>query len=166
MKKLDTLIAIAYVIVNAFSIIQLIGSYRWPAITRIVFFFIFGIAAFVNIQAVIDMPWVYQSYADYAIPFYSWFILGPFEPIITPMVLAIATGQALIAMSMFMQRRWFRLGCLGGIIFCLAIAPLGLGAAFPSTLLLAFALYRLYTLENKEAVGQTTTRPRIPLPLD
>ena len=65
--------------------------------------------------------------------------MGKKEGIVQPMVLIIAVGQVFIAMSTFMKRRWFRVGCIGGISFCLAIAPLGMGAAFPSTLLMAFA---------------------------
>ncbi|RYF78460.1 MAG: hypothetical protein EOO39_01340 [Cytophagaceae bacterium] len=163
---LDSLVAIAYATTNIFSIVQVVGSYRWPTVTRVVFFLIFGIAAYVNTQTVLDRPWVYQSYADYAIPAYSWFILGPFEAIIKPMVLSIAIGQVCIALSMFMKGLWFRVGCLGGIVFCVAIAPLGMGAAFPATLLLAFAFYRLYTYDDQETVGEVITHNHFPLPAD
>ncbi len=166
MEAFDTLISIAYVVVNGFSLLQVVGSYRWPALTRVVFALIFALAAFVNTRTVLDTPWVYQSYADYAIPIYSWFILGPFEPIIQPMVLSIAFGQVLIALSMFMKRRWFRAGCVGGIFFCLAISPLSLGAAFPATLLLAIAFYRLYRHEDRETIGEIINHNRIPIPMD
>jgi hypothetical protein len=166
MKTLDYFVALAYVVVNAFSVLQVVGSFRWPTITRLVFFLIFGIAAFVNTKTVLDTPWVYQSYADYAIPVYSRFILGPFEGVITPMVLSIAVGQACIALSMFMKGAWFRAGCVGGMAFCLAIAPLGLGSAFPATLLLAYALYRLYRHEDRETVAEVLDHNRVLLPLD
>jgi len=162
----DKTILAAYLIVNAFSVVQLVGSYRWPSVTRLVFCLIFGVAAYINIQTVLDSPWVYQDYADYAIPLYRWFILGPFEPIITPMVLSIAVGQALIAIAMLLKDDWFRMGCLGGIVFCLAIAPLGLGAAFPATALLALALYRLYRHNDRETIGEAIDKLQIPLPLD
>ena len=140
---------------------QVVGSYRWPTVTRVVFFLIFAVAAFVNTRTVLDSPWVYQSYADHAIPLYSRFILGPFEGIIQPMVLTIALGQAFIAVSMFMKQTWFRMGCLFGIIFCLAIAPLGFGAAFPATLLMAFALYRLSGHEARESVADVLDHNRV-----
>lgn len=166
METLDLLLTIAYVVTNVAALVQVVGSYRWPTVTRAVFFLIFGLAAIVNTRTVLDSPWVYQSYADYAIPLYSRFILGPFEPISQPMVLTIALGQALIAVSMFMKGGRFRAGCWGGIIFCIAIAPLGLGAAFPATLLMAFALYRLMNHEDHETVGDVISRNRVPLPLD
>lgn len=165
MKTLDTLLIIAYVVVNGFSIVQVIGSYRWPNITRFMFLLIFATAAIVNARTVLSTPWVYQSYADYALPLYSRFILGPFDTIIQPMVLSIAVGQAFIAVSMFMKGFWFREGCLFGMIFCVAIAPLGLGAAFPATLLMALSLYRLYTHEDRQRVGKIPGQKRAALPL-
>ncbi|MBO0935419.1 hypothetical protein J2I47_02550 [Fibrella sp. HMF5335] len=166
MKTLDYFVALAYVVVNAFSLLQVVGSFRWPTITRFVFFLIFLIAAIVNTRTVLNTPWVYESYADYAIPIYSRFILGPFGTIITPMVLCIAVGQVCIALSMFMKGPWFQVGCLGGMAFCLAIAPLGLGAAFPSTVLMAYAFYRLYKHEDRQTVADVLDRNQVLLPLD
>lgn len=150
MKTLDSLLAIAYVLTNVVALLQVIGTYRWPTITRLVFFVLFAMAAAVNIRTVIDTPWVYQSYAYYAIPVYSWFILGPFDAITQPMVLSIAAGQVGIAIAMLLTGRWFQIGCLGGMIFCVSIAPLGLGSAFPATILMALAFYRLYKNENQQ----------------
>ncbi|MVM39384.1 hypothetical protein GO730_20410 [Spirosoma sp. HMF3257] len=97
METLDSFISIAYVVTNVVSVGQVVASYRLPTVARIVFMLLFAIAAFVNTRTVLDTPWVYQSYADYAIPLYSRFILGPFDKIIQPMVLSIAVGQILIA---------------------------------------------------------------------
>lgn len=89
--------------VNAFSVLQVVGSFRWPTITYFVFFLILLVAAIVNAQTMFDMPWVYQSYVDQAIP---------------------------------------------------------------ATLLLAYALYRLYSHEDRETVTQTLDHNRVLLPLD
>jgi len=159
MKTLDTLLLVAYFVVNGFAVVQVIGSYRWPTVTRLVFCLLFLAAALVNTRTALNTPWVYQNYADYAIPLYSRFILGGFEPIITPMVLSIAVGQVGVAAAMFMKRRWFRLGCAGGIVFCLAISPLGLGAAFPATLLMALAFYRLLSHDKREPATRPDHRP-------
>ncbi|GAB2583708.1 hypothetical protein [Spirosoma areae] len=164
MKTLNTLIIIAYVVVNVIALVQVIGSYRWPGVTRVVFFFIFALAAVVNTGTVLDSPWVYQSYEEYAIPLYGRFILGPFDTIIQPMVLSIVVGQVFIAASMFMNRHWFRAGCIGGILFCLSIAPLGMGAGFPCTLLLAFAFYQLFRHEGRKTVRGVFDKNRISLP--
>lgn len=163
MKTLDSLLAIAYVLTNVVSLLQVIGTYRWPTITRLVFFVLFAMAAAVNVRTVLDTPWVYQSYAYYAIPVYSWFIQGPFDHITQPMVLSIAVGQVGIAIAMLLTGRWFGIGCVGGIVFCVSIAPLGLGSAFPATLLMALAFYRLYKHENQQPqpIGPVTSKRRV-----
>ena len=166
MKVLDYFVTAALLVVNVFALVQLIGSYRWPTITRLIFCLLFGIVAVVNAKTVLTTPWVYQSYSDYAIPLYNRFILGPFDAITQPMVLSIAVGQACIAVSMCMKRRWFQAGCLGGIVFCLAIAPLGLGAAFPATVLMALAFYRLYKHEDRETIADVLDNNRVLLPMD
>jgi len=50
----------------------------------------------------------------------------------------------MIFIGMLTKNGWFRLACLGGIIFGIAIAPLGIGSAFPATLLMAWAFYILF----------------------
>jgi hypothetical protein len=57
------------------------------------------------------------------------------------MVLAIAAGQLIVGV-LLMTRGWlFGLGGLGGIIFLVAIAPIGVFAGFPATLIMAAALF-------------------------
>ncbi|WP_020597669.1 hypothetical protein [Spirosoma panaciterrae] len=164
MEALDTTIVTVYIVVNSLSVLQWIASYRWPLAARIGFFILFLGAAIINTRTGLETPWLYQDFADYAIPLYRRFIMGPFETMITPMVQSIAVGQLLIAASMFMEGNWFRAGCLGGIIFCLAITPLGFAAAFPATLLMATAFYQLYRqgnnrLEKKETDSKTLALP-------
>jgi hypothetical protein len=60
------------------------------------------------------------------------------------MVGFIATCQGLIALSMILKGWFFKTGCIGGIIFLLAIAPLGVGSGFPCTVVFAIALAVLY----------------------
>jgi hypothetical protein len=96
----------------------------------------------------IDTPWVYQDYADSSIPLYRKFILGAFEAIMTPLVLIIAVGQGLLAILMTLKGKLFKLGCWGGIVFCIAVSPIGSYAAFPATLFMAFALYLLQRDHN------------------
>lgn len=166
MKTLDILLLIAYVVTNAFALVQLIGSYRWPTFTRVVFFLLFAGAAILNVRTVFDTPWSYQSYADYAIPLYSRFIFGSFDMFIRPIVLSIVVGQVFIAGSMLMKGFYFQEGCFFGMVFCVAIAPLGLGAAFPATLLMALAFYRLYKHESRTTVGDVISQIQFPLPVD
>jgi hypothetical protein len=72
---------------------------------------------------------------------YRDFIHGPFRRHTAAIVLSITAGQLAVATLLASGPSPLRrLGVIGGIVFLLAIAPLGVGSAFPSTLLLAFAL--------------------------
>lgn len=133
----------AYIVSNLIALTLIWSSTKHPGLTRATFSFIFICAAAANTYIAIDSPWAYQDYADSAVPLYKKFILGAFEAIITPMVLVIAVSQVLIAFSMFFKGKVLIAGCWGGIIFGLCIAPLGLYAAFPATVLMAVALFRL-----------------------
>jgi hypothetical protein len=75
---------------------------------------------------------------------YKNFINGIFSSHTTLFVTVIAFGQLLTGLFLLMKKKFFILGILGGIIFLLAIAPLGIGSAFPSTLLMAISLIILH----------------------
>ena len=73
---------------------------------------------------------------------YRDFITGWFSRHIQVMVVAIALGQAAIALLMASRvpaRRW--LGAAGASVFLLAIAPLGVGSGFPFSLTFGAALF-------------------------
>lgn len=133
----------AYTLSNVGALTALWSSRKYPRLTRLFFFLLFGGAACFNTYTALDSPWVYQDFADTAVQPYKWFILGPFAAIMRSMVVVIAAGQALIALTMFFRGRIFRWGCWGGILFGIGVAPLGLNAAFPATLIMALAFYRL-----------------------
>ncbi|HPF67714.1 MAG TPA: hypothetical protein PLC20_08575, partial [Flavobacteriales bacterium] len=54
---------------------------------------------------------------------------------------AIAFGQGLVALGLLGRGMLRRIAAIGGIVFLVAIAPLGVGSAFPSSLLLALGLF-------------------------
>jgi len=58
-------------------------------------------------------------------------------------------AQILVGIFLLMKRTLFLLGIVGGIIFLLAISPLGIGSAFPSTLLMSISLVLLYLRYKK-----------------
>jgi hypothetical protein len=137
-----------YIIANILAFFSILASTRFPKLARLFFLFLFGWAFWINSSMAIDTPWVYQDYADSSIPIYRKFITGAFESIMTPLVLVIAAGQALLAILMTLKGKLFKLGCWGGIIFCLAVSPIGSYAAFPATLFMAIALYILQKGHN------------------
>jgi hypothetical protein len=132
-----------YIGSNVLALISIWASIRYPKFARLFFLLLFAWAFWINCSMAIESPWAYEDYADSAVPLYEQFILGAFQKIITPMVLAIAACQGLIAISMLMKGLLFRIACWGGIVFCMAVAPIGAYAAFPATVFLAIALYLL-----------------------
>jgi hypothetical protein len=142
MKVLENhIFLIAYIISNALAIVILISSIKWPRISRILYSVLFAWASWANWNMAINNPHDYLSYADLTfLPLYKSFILGWFSDHIRLSVGFIATVQGLIAISMWMKGWLYKLGIIGGIAFFIAIIPLGFGAAFPCTLVLAIAL--------------------------
>ena len=92
----------------------------------------------------INNPHDYLSYADLTfLPLYKTFILGWFSEHIRLSVGVIATAQAFIAIALLMKGWIYKAGLIGAILFLIAIIPLGVGYAFPCTLLLAIGLVML-----------------------
>jgi hypothetical protein len=132
---------IAYLISNAAAIILLVAAWKWPRSCRLMFFLLFAWASWFNWETVSHTPQTYLSYADLTFSdWYKQFIRGWFSSHIKLVVGFIATCQGLIALAMLLRGWLFRIGAIAGIIFLLAIMPLGLGSAFPCTLIMAAAL--------------------------
>jgi len=110
---------------------------------------IFILAGIFNIYTVISNPQAYIGYGQGAVDLYQKFIYGIFSSYTSLIVSFIALGQILVGIFLFMKRTLFLGGILGGIIFLVAISPLGLGSAFPSTLLMSVSLVLLYLRYKK-----------------
>jgi hypothetical protein len=151
MKGLDNeLYIILLIISNVIAILQLIASIKWPRFARLSFFLLFAWAGWTNWRTAIESPSDYLEYADLTwISWYSSFIKGWFAQHILLAVGFIATSQALIALSMLLKGWVYTVGCAGAIIFLLAILPVGVGAGFPATAIMAIACFILL---KKQAV--------------
>jgi hypothetical protein len=135
---------IPYIISNIISVLTVIGALKKPMLARIFLALFFLWACYFNSKTSIQKPGIYLTYALLdALPVYSNFINGFFSDHITTFVFTIAIGQFLIALGLILNNTFTKLACIGGIIFGLAIAPLGVGSAFPSTILMAIAFYIL-----------------------
>ncbi len=145
MKELENLtFTILFIISNIIALIMLVAAWKAPKIARLLFFLLFAWASYTNWSFAIHSPQSYLEYANLTVSgLYKQFILGWFSKHITAAVGFIATCQALIAVSMLMKGYIFKTGAIGAIIFLVAIAPLGFGAAFPCTIIIAIALYIL-----------------------
>lgn len=109
--------------------------------TRVVFVLIFLSAGLFNTYTALTEPQAYQTYAEWAVlAFYRNFINGFFSAHTQAIVVAIAVGQLTVAALLTRSGRLLTTGAIGGILFLMAISPLGVGSAFPATLLMAAAL--------------------------
>jgi hypothetical protein len=110
---------------------------------------IFILAGIFNTYLAISNPQKYVEYGQGAVGLYQKFIYGIFSSYTSLIVLFIASGQIMVGIFLLMKRTLFLLGILGGIIFLVAISPLGMGSAFPSTLLMSISLVLLYLRYKK-----------------
>lgn len=147
---------IPYIVTNIAAILLIIVCCKWPKIGKVAWGIIFILAGIFNIFMVNKDPQVYLSYRDNAVEFYKFFIDGVFNSFTTFIVSLIGAAQILVGIFLFLKKKLFLFGILGGIVFLVAIAPLGIGSAFPSTLLMAVSLVLLHIRYKKE-IGPSRT---------
>lgn len=156
MKGADNHLYITLLILsNVIAVLQLVAAIRWPRLSRLSFFLLFTWASWVNWKTALQTPQVYLEYGELAWSrLYKDFINGWFAENIQTAVGFVATSQALIAVSMLLKGPVFKLGCMGAIIFLLAILPLGVGAGFPSTGIMAIACFILARYRSTPLIWQ------------
>jgi len=140
-----------YIISNAIGLLLIYICYRWFRAGRILFGLIFLAAGVFNFYITCKSPEIYvEVYGASAVfSFYKDFIYGFFNEHVTLLVRIIAIGQVIVGIFLFLRGVFFKLGILGGILFLLAISPLGIGSAFPCTVFMAIGLYLLYRNKMK-----------------
>jgi hypothetical protein len=135
---------VPFLISNIVFGLTIAGALKRPMYARVFLAGFFLWASYINTSIAILSPQTYLTYGRLdALPFYRDFINGFFSHHITLFVCTIALGQFLVFFGLVLNKSWTRLACVGGIIFGLAIAPLGVGSAFPSTVSMAIAFYIL-----------------------
>lgn len=145
--------AIAYTISNILAVLSIAGAIQKPRLTRIGLAAIFLWASYMNSNIAIHEPARYLEYSRFAIaPFYKDFINGYFSTHIREIVIPIAIAQFLVFAGLLQGKIWTKLACIGGIIFGLSITPLGIGSAFPATLLMAIAFFILLIKYDHESI--------------
>ncbi len=143
---------IPYICSNLIALGMIVAALRWPRVARILFVAIFALAGTVNSYMAITNPADYLEYREFvSLEIYRAFIDGFFSQHTRAIVLAIACGQLVIAALLLAgDQRLRKIGMLGAVIFFIAIIPLGVGSAFPCSLLLAVAI-TLLSLERRTA---------------
>ena len=131
-----------YIITNMFALLMIFICWKKPRTGKIVWGFVFLGAGLFNLFHGITNPTAYLNYANMAVfSFLRDFINGPFSRLTMPIIALIAVGQMFVGFFLlYRSRRMNRLGLIGGIVFLVCIAPLGIGSAFPASLIMAATL--------------------------
>ena len=130
---------------NIISAALVVAAVKWPRVTRVLFVIIFLAAGIFNAYTAITEPEAYLMYDDMAVlDVYRNFITGVFSSHTQVIVLAIAIGQLSIAALLCGDNRFLKMGVAGGVIFFVAIIPLGVGSAFPASLFMAIAIVLMW----------------------
>lgn len=144
---------------NMVALLQMVLAIKWPRIARLSFFILFAWACWTNWTESRQNPEVYLNYANFAwIDWYRDFITGWFAQHVQLAILIIAACQGMIAFSMLLKGFIFRIGATGAIIFLLAISPLGIGAGFPCTVIMAIAIYFLLKTQADKFIWQESAK--------
>ncbi len=160
MKGLDnSTYLMLYIISNAVSLLILGLSWKMQRVARLLLFIIFAWAGWTNWNEAIVAPQFYLDYGNLTFSgLYRDFIYGWFSTHITLAVGFVATCQALIAFSILLKGRIFRIGAVGAVVFLIAIAPLGVGSAFPCTVILAISFWLLIRKNEVDYLWMSSAR--------
>jgi hypothetical protein len=140
-----------FIISNAIAIVILWASIGNKAIAKRLLAILFVGAGTFNVYTSFTNPAVYRAFAETAaFDWYKSFITGFFADYTTLIVSFVSIAQFYIGITVLMDRSRFVIACLGGALFGLAIAPLGVGSAFPSSLVLSVAFLTLLVAPSNE----------------
>lgn len=140
----------AYMVSNTVGLFMLIAAIFAPLLARFLMVLIFVGAAVFNAFMAIRSPELFMVYGAMTVsPVYEQFIYGAFRNNITAIVVSISVCQLATGIFIAGKGPLLRLGLAAATIFLVAIAPLGAGSAFPSTLVLAIAAIILMFKEKR-----------------
>lgn len=116
----------------------LITAWIRPLLARWLYALLFGGACLVNAWTATFHPDAYLGYAPLAMLDVYRDLVGALSAFqVGVLVMAVAVCQGFAAFGLAIGGPLARVALVGAAIFLVAIAPLGAGAAFPSTLLMA-----------------------------
>jgi hypothetical protein len=149
---------------TAVALLMLVISVRRRATGLVLFALLFGWASVVNASVALTSPADYLGYAAFVFTdVYRRFIFGFFAQHITVVVLAIAAGQAFIAVALLRGGRWRSAGLAAAVTFLLAIAPFGVGSGLPATLIMALGAGALWgePVQPRAVIEFVTRQPEM-----
>jgi hypothetical protein len=132
-------IATGYIVTSVASVMMLVVAWRRPRAGRVLYAVLFFGAGIFNAITAFRAPQVYiDGFAPHAYPPMREFIERVVSLAPDAFVLAIALGQVLVAIALAAGRGLpLFVGVFGATAFLGAISWLGVGAAFPTNLVLA-----------------------------
>ena len=141
------------ILANLLAIVIMLLSYNFPRFMRFIWGLIFIIAGIVNLITIVNTPDIYvDTFGPAAIDLYKDIIYGPFSRQPAVYVALIAGGQIFVGGLIWSRGFWYYLGLVGGMLFLLAIAPLGAGSAFPCTVFLAIGLIFMMRKRRRKSI--------------
>jgi hypothetical protein len=150
------------VLANVIAVIIVFLCWRWRVAGRLSLVALFLWAGQYNLRSAFLHPEQYLAYAQLAyFARYQQFILGFFARHTTAVVATIAVGQLAVAVLIALRGWAVYLGLAGAIVSLVAIAPLGSGAAFPSTIIAACgAILLLGQIHDATLLGALVSRKK------
>jgi|SRR5580765_1311076 len=149
----------AYLVSNAVALALLGLSFRRANWVRVLSVAIFGWAAYTNTRIAVNRPLDYQTFGELTTSsVYRDFIHGWFREHTATLLVPIAAGQLAIALMLLANGRTTRrLAVIGAVTFLLAIAPLGVGSAFPFSITYGVALLLMLRGLDREVATRLST---------
>ncbi|MFP4529629.1 MAG: hypothetical protein ACLFQX_13870 [Candidatus Kapaibacterium sp.] len=141
MEEIFSKFLIPWSISMVFALILLWLSIKRRTAARIIYILLFVGAGVFNIYTARTQPGQYvEGFGEHAVGPYQDFIYGSFAEHASMLVILIGLGQIAVSFLLAFPRKSLVAGAIGGIVFLVAIAPLGIGSAFPSSLIMAAGL--------------------------
>jgi hypothetical protein len=136
---------VPFIVSNIVGAAFIFVCFKWPRVARYVWGVCFLAAGLFNIYSGWTSPQSYvEMYGKTALlSVYKDFIYGIFSDQTQIFVTLIASGQIAVGVLLFFKKIPFLVGIIGGIAFLVCISPLGVGSAFPATVLMAVSLFLL-----------------------
>lgn len=145
---------IPYIISNVAALAILWFSVKKPSVAKVMLAVLFVGAGAANVYISFTNPAAYRTFAETSVlDWYAVVINGFFSDYTTLIVSCISIVQVYVGVSMFLDGTRFSAGCVAGLLFGLMIAPLGIGSAFPSSVIFSLAFFVLLIGRDKHAVA-------------